>query len=120
MSGSGGSAVQVAGTAHPELTTNELRGGEVGITYFDGASGSASDNRILEHDVGIQVTGTASPRLVTNELDGIERVAILYAETSAGEATANRCRGPRGLGIAVAPTATPTLDANECTVTRGG
>jgi hypothetical protein len=119
VSGAGGSAVQVAGTAHPDLTTNELRGGEVGIAYFDAAAGSASDNRILEHDVGIQLTGTAAPQLATNELDGIERAAILYGETSAGEATGNLCRGPRGVGIALAPTATPSLGANECTVTRG-
>jgi parallel beta-helix repeat protein len=111
--------IQVAGTAHPDLTTNEVRGGEVGIAYFDGAAGSASDNRILEHGVGIQLTGTAAPRLATNELDGIERAAILYAETSAGEATGNRCRGPGGVGIALAPTATPTLDGNECPVTQG-
>ena len=114
------SGVQVTGTAHPDISANELRGGEYGITFLEAAGGAATDNRILDHRVGVQLAGTAAPRLIGNELDGIEQAAIVYADTSAGEATANRCRSASALGIAIAATASPTLTDNECVMDRAG
>ncbi len=89
------SAIQVGGTAHPDINANELRGGEYGLTYLDAAAGGASNNRFAFHRIGIQLAGTAAPSLIGNELDGIEAAAIVYAETSAGAATGNHCLGQR-------------------------
>ena len=48
----------------------------------------------------------------------IQDAAIVYAETSAGEAAGNLCRTTSALGIVLAPSATPTVDGNECEVVR--
>ena len=64
---------------------------------------------------GSNSPGRRRRRLVGNELDGIEAAAIVYAETSAGAATGNHCLAA-AVGIALAATAAPTLDDNECDV----
>jgi hypothetical protein len=118
VTGSIGSAVQVTGTSHPEITANELRGGEFGITYLEASGGTAAYNQILEHRVGIQVAGTAAPQLAGNEFDGVEQAGIVYTEMSAGDAIGNRCRSTAAIGIAIAATATPAVVGNECEIVR--
>ena len=69
------------GAGHPAIVANELRGGEYGLTYLEGAGGEAlRKTGVLDHRVGLQLAGTAAPRLVSNELDGIQEAAIVYVE----------------------------------------
>lgn len=111
-----GSSIEVAGTSHPDLTGNDLSGSRFGIVYVDDASGTARNNRFLDHDIGVQIQGAAEPWLMTNEFDVIEMAAIVFTDTTVGAATGNDCGAGEGGIIAVVDTATPTLADNLCEV----
>lgn len=116
VTGSVQAAAQVTGTSHPQLSGNELSGGEVGLAYFEGAGGTAAYNRFSGQRIGIQVTGTAAPQLLANALEQSEVTAVAFAETAGGSAEGNRCAPPGG--IAIAATATPQIGQNDCPILR--
>jgi hypothetical protein len=112
-----GSAIEVIDSASPAINANELRGSDFGLVYVDSAGGSAKDNRLLNHRVGIQVQGTATPRLIDNSFYAVEAAAIVFAETASGEASGNECTGDQvATLIAIAVTASPSIGENGCEI----
>lgn len=115
-----GTAIEVSGSSHPEIAANELRGSAFGIVYLDGATGTASDNRLVRHRVGVQLQGSAGPRLLDNRFELIVSAAMIYTESAAGEAAGNECGDGDAAVIAVVETAVPAVADNRCEIVEAG
>ena len=113
-------SVQVTGAARPDILGNIIEdSGDAGALYAGSAAGRFEANTVSgSGSFGVQVGETASPAVVGNVFTAIEVAAILFVDTSTGEASGNECS--EGVGIGVAPTASPNVGTNDCLVAETG
>jgi hypothetical protein len=133
--------VAVAGGHRVSIESATFAGnGDVGILFLDTASGSVAHSTFTDNRVGMAASGSAAPTwradTITGgsvgpqmdagaapvidglQISGSASAAVIYGGRSAGSMTESVCSGVP-YGIVVADTATPTLGANSCEISRG-
>ncbi len=101
------------------MTNNVINGaGQYGLLFLDAGGGSVASNTVTGFQLGVQLSGYAAPSVTGNILNEQSLAAIAYAEGSGGSVSANSCTNPGIPGIVVAPSATPTIGRNGCTLAQ--
>jgi parallel beta-helix repeat protein len=116
LGSSGGGGIQVGGSAHPSIGDNTIDGSSgIGLLYLESARGTASGNRVRNHDVGIQAVDQSAPTVQNNTLSGISDDSIVWVGAAEGSITGNTCASGAG-GIVLANGASPQLGSNDCSI----
>lgn len=105
--------IQISGESAPLVEGNLVTGADTSMLVTESSTPKIIDNTLMDQDFGIGVSGHAMPLVEGNEIENAAAGAMSFEGESGGAIRSNTITDAGVVGIRVAGTASPTLEANR-------
>jgi len=105
--------IQTSGESSPLVEGNLVAGADTAVLVTESSTPKIIDNILMDQSFGIGVSGQAMPLVEGNEIENAAAGAMSFEDESGGTVRGNTITDAGVVGIRVAGTASPTLEANR-------
>lgn len=104
--------IQTSGQASPLVEENTVSGGDTAVLITESSTPDINNNTLVDLNFGIGVSGEANPIIRDNEITNAVAGAMSFEGESSGQVRGNSIVDAGVVGIRVAGSASPELEAN--------